>query len=562
MPIPPKSGNVFTVKSAASNSESEGQVTHLADGRIVVVWNDITAYTTLSQITYRIYNADGSAAGSVQSATGTSTGYKSGPHIAALTDGGFVIAWDKTGGTDFFDSAFRVFNSDGTARTAQQVFTGAEQQSGVTVAANATGGFVLGWTEYNQTINGGVSNGSAMAQEYDGTGTALGAGPVRISGDLGGDSAPVFVINSSGYSAVWADTSGPQTGQPDTTGSIYTRSMVSFPTANFTDGGTEVTISPLGPFGGRPDIAASGSTKAVVFQQEDGPSSQDLDVFIRIGGAAATRVNTTLDASNEGAQVVDLVTGGFVVVWRQYDGSDSDVLGRTYDVAGNATSDEFLITNATGLQDSVDVTGMDDGRFLVTWTNNDFTNYTVRGQFFDPRTDPLFLIGTGTANQYVGTKFNPGDTLGGVGGNDSLWGVGGADVLDGGAGADRLYGGTGADRLYGGNGRDFLSGGTGADEFAFLEAPGRARTDTITDFSHRADQILLERDIFTALGRAVTAGEFRLGTRALDANDRLIYDRASGQLWYDANGDGKGGRLLVAVLEAGPAVTFADFDMI
>jgi Ca2+-binding RTX toxin-like protein len=150
------------------------------------------------------------------------------------------------------------------------------------------------------------------------------------------------------------------------------------------------------------------------------------------------------------------------------------------------------------------------------------------------------IMGTAAANAFTGTSFR--DRLFGMGGRDSIAGDTGADRIDGGAGRDRP------------------TGDAGADHFVFSTRAGGA--DRIADFTHGSDDLWLARSAFAALGTAVTAGELQLGTAARDANDHLIYDRATGQLWYDADGKGGAAKVLFAVLEGDPALKAADFDMI
>lgn len=134
--------------------------------------------------------------------------------------------------------------------------------------------------------------------------------------------------------------------------------------------------------------------------------------------------------------------------------------------------------------------------------------------------------------------------------NNSLYGSSGKNTLNGAAGADLLAGGAG---------NDILTGGTGNDSFLFNTTPNAtSNKDTITDFgaiSTNNDRILLDGDIFTALGgaavttnTALTASMFRLGAAALDANDHIIYNRTTGALIYDSNGSAAGGAVQIALI--------------
>ncbi|SFV17092.1 type I secretion C-terminal target domain-containing protein [Pseudoduganella namucuonensis] len=132
--------------------------------------------------------------------------------------------------------------------------------------------------------------------------------------------------------------------------------------------------------------------------------------------------------------------------------------------------------------------------------------------------------------------------LNGSAGTDLLRAGAGNDMLNGYAGNDNLFGNAGNDTLAGGLGGDTLTGGAGGDSFVFDSAPGGENIDTLVDFSSGTDVIVLDDDIFTAFGAvqstalAVTA--FVAGTAALDADDRIIYDQASGKLYYDSDGSG------------------------
>jgi Ca2+-binding RTX toxin-like protein len=98
--------------------------------------------------------------------------------------------------------------------------------------------------------------------------------------------------------------------------------------------------------------------------------------------------------------------------------------------------------------------------------------------------------------------------------------------------------------LTGGLGNDTLMGSAGQDQFVFNAAPSSMNVDTVSDFQVRTDKLLLSKAIFlkfaaVSLGQAPSADNFVKGTAALDANDYLIYNVATGVLSYDADGSGK-----------------------
>ncbi|NET56420.1 MAG: calcium-binding protein [Symploca sp. SIO2E6] len=134
----------------------------------------------------------------------------------------------------------------------------------------------------------------------------------------------------------------------------------------------------------------------------------------------------------------------------------------------------------------------------------------------------------------VGTAFN--DTLIGDGGNNNLNGSKGDDLLTGGAGADKF-------------------------NFSFFHQG----IDTITDFnSTEGDRIRVSASGF---GDALTAGvldaeEFTIGSAATKASDRLIYNDATGALFFDPDGTGGLAQVQFAQLSGGVALTNSDIFVI
>ncbi len=116
------------------------------------------------------------------------------------------------------------------------------------------------------------------------------------------------------------------------------------------------------------------------------------------------------------------------------------------------------------------------------------------------------------------------DTLEGYVGNDTLYGEDGNDLIRGNRGADSIDAGAGDDTINGGIGGDTLTGGAGADMFIYAATSDSFNKiaggiDTITDFEHGVDHLILTGLHFTGLdtdGGPTEKGELR-----------LVYDAAS-----------------------------------
>jgi Ca2+-binding RTX toxin-like protein len=214
---------------------------------------------------------------------------------------------------------------------------------------------------------------------------------------------------------------------------------------------------------------------------------------------------------------------------------------------------------------------------------------------------PIRWLGTNGADSYSAKDGNDylygkdgADRLFGGSGDDNLDGGVGNDVLNGETGNDNLNGGLDDDQIDGGLGNNTLTGGLGHDVFLLTALPDNTITDDIiddtgmgddilddnvgsdiftpatptnmiTDFNPSDDTIQLENAVFTALTTLGTlaADLFIAGdnlTTAVDANDYLIYNSKTGELYYDADANGVGKAVVIALLATPhPVLTAADF---
>jgi len=126
-----------------------------------------------------------------------------------------------------------------------------------------------------------------------------------------------------------------------------------------------------------------------------------------------------------------------------------------------------------------------------------------------------------------------------------------------------LYGNAGVNWLDGKGGNDVLIAWGGADTFAFTSALGAGNIDTIHSFATGSDRIALDDAVFAGLAPgSLAAGAFVLGTGAQDADDRIIYNSASGALLFDADGNGAGTAIQFATLLGSPPIVASDFLVI
>ncbi|TRU22006.1 MAG: calcium-binding protein, partial [Microcystis aeruginosa Ma_QC_B_20070730_S2] len=134
------------------------------------------------------------------------------------------------------------------------------------------------------------------------------------------------------------------------------------------------------------------------------------------------------------------------------------------------------------------------------------------------------------------------------------------NIITGNSGKNILTGSAGNDTLIGGLGNDTITGGAGSDRFTFNNR--NEGLDTITDFlSSQGDKIAVSAAGFgggLAAGVAITAAQFVLGTTALNASNRFIYNTITGGLFFDGDGTGTIAAIQIATLSSKPSISASD----
>ena len=465
-----KAGAEILVNTTTNKDQYEPTITALADGRFVVAWTDNSqAGGDASSVAVRaqVFNANGTKAGAEFRVNTTTNKDQYEPTITALADGGFVVAWtdNSQAGGDTSSLAVRaqVLNANGTKVGAEFLVntTTSNGQYQPTIAALADGGFVIAWTDVSGT--GEDASGSAVrAQVFDADGTPAGSEflvntttnndqyDCRITalfdgrfvvtwtnynetGEFGENEFGEFVsLDSSDLHAQIFNSDGTKAGdefQLNTTsaGSQYQYSST---ITSLADGGFVVAWTMIDE------------------QQQNYSSVVRAQVFNANGGKVGSELLVNIPPINQliyqtGPKITALADGRFLIAWSDHavipsaeDGGNTGIRARIFDPRTSA----------------VDLVGTLDDDDLIGTIFND----SLSGFFGNDK-----LRGAAGHDRIFGEDDN--DILIGDAGNDLLDGGTGNDEFRGGIGSDRLFGGVGNDLLNGGAGNDLLNGGSGDD---------------------------------------------------------------------------------------------------
>jgi Ca2+-binding RTX toxin-like protein len=260
------------------------------------------------------------------------------------------------------------------------------------------------------------------------------------------------------------------------------------------------------------EVAAAGSDRifaAVSFALEAGSS---VEIIGTVNQGATTAINLT------GNAITQTIVGNA--------GANSLDSGGGNDVMIGLGGDDFYMVRAAG-----------DRAAETAGNGNDRVFAAVN-----------FVLEAGSAVEILSTIFNAAVDPINLTGNEL---------------AQSVFGNDGANALDGKGGIDLLTGFAGADTFRFTTALGAGNIDQVSDFQAGVDKIALENAVFTGLAAgALPAGAFVVGAAAADADDRIIYNNATGALLFDADGTGAGAAVQFAVLQGLPVISASDFTVI
>ena len=136
-------------------------------------------------------------------------------------------------------------------------------------------------------------------------------------------------------------------------------------------------------------------------------------------------VNTATRGDQQNPAITSLRDGGLVVTWvdgsgQGGDSSSTSIKAQLFDASGAKVGNEFLVnTNWLGFQGDPTITGLTNGGFVITWTDNSWVHddgsfSSIKAQIFNAdgaKVGSEFIVNTATAYDQNGpaiTSLNDG----------------------------------------------------------------------------------------------------------------------------------------------------------
>jgi|LakWasM106_HOW12_FD_contig_123_2534_length_6239_multi_5_in_0_out_0_2 Ca2+-binding RTX toxin-like protein len=299
--------------------------------------------------------------------------------------------------------------------------------------------------------------------------------------------------------------------------------------ADYLDGGEGNDIFVIGGFGsgvqgttskaddGNKEWIATGAKHDVIV---GGDGVDTLRITTGIG--ANTKANGTVVLNNDNFKSMEVVQVGGTVGRLNVEDTALQLLNDHYYFKANGTVADLSNTlgNNGGTINNVVV---------------DASGLTTNGLRFEGNANQQTFIGTSKADVFVGN-----------GGNDTLTGGGGADTF--------VFG-----KVY----EQVVTGSSTTVQTYTNTAFNLTGVDTITDFTRGTDKIELHLDQYSQLA-GFNASMLRVNSTgtAQDANDYLVYNTTTKTLSYDADGNGSGAKVDIAILTGVNTLSTSDFVIV
>ncbi|MCG7394561.1 hypothetical protein MHY87_16775 [Microvirga sp. ACRRW] len=609
-------GSIFSVNTTTKADQYLPKMHALKDGSFVAIWQDDSragADKSSSAIRGQLFNADGSKKGGEFLVNTINTnGWQGSPVVTVLNDGRFVVAWEDEL-TGFIMG--RAYQANGAAVGDEFKISSTGEDHYASITARANGGFAVSYRDEDgkNRIKNFDANLQAGSEAVLGTTSSitkivgLQGHSILFSGATGDIRG--LIVNDDGTVPAGGKpfvipTTGEYNYRPVATKLADGRVLVAWASDNFTSSGNEVSqikgqiLNANGTLSGGElvlsaadlvdsEVAAvtaladGGFAVAYIDQVEDRNSA---DIHVASFTSNGVRVSDDIverayDRGYENIEISGLADGRVAVSWTnsvsQFDDFGTGIHGQILDlrqkavtVNGTAGDDWYFgsrfsdTLNGNGGNDVLNGAGgadrMAGGAGNDTYYVDHKSDRAIETSSRDG-IDTVYASLSHTLGAHVEKLIGTGSAAIALTGN-SL-----ANTITGNGAKNTIKGQSGNDVINGGYGNDVLYGGSGRDSFVFDTALNKgANVDALKDFNVKDDTIRLDNAIFTKLTATGTLNRafFKIGAKAEDRNDFVLYNDETGALSYDADGSGRGAAIKIAQLKAGLDLTARDFIVI
>jgi len=284
------------------------------------------------------------------------SGFGADPAVAALSGGGYAVAWRNTFITSsdtFVDNPLSFRLLDAAGQPAGPEIPADNDSWAVSLAATPTGGFVLAWS----------SSDGVTARRFDAAGAALGD-EIHVS-DGTWTSLSVAALPDGGFVITWIS------GTPDPGNTVQYRVFA----ADGTPHTPEMPLHVRLEAGSGLWISADGAGCFVIAWSEE--STLKDKIFARLFGPDGAPLGPAIEVASQrpaanpfvrlNGDVAMRPDGSFLVVWEQ--SMPTAVLARAYNADGTPQGEAFPVPTALGAHFNPDAATAPSG-WLVAWTGD------------------------------------------------------------------------------------------------------------------------------------------------------------------------------------------------
>ena len=373
-----KVGAEFLVNATTSTTHQHPTITALSSGGFVVSWEEYSGPgwdTNGSAVKAQLFNAVGAKVGTEFLVNAVTTNSQQQPTITALSSGGFVVSWTDYGGqgVDISDSGIKaqVFDANGT-KVGSEFLVNTEtlnSQHEPSITSLPSGGFVVSWTDDQSHI--------VKAQIFA---PSVGPTDISLSTNIVSETAV------EGLTAAALSSAGGVNGTPTYT-LVSDSSGGAFRIENDR---LVIADNALLDFETHPQIALTiraTDSNGISYEEDFSLQINDVAIETRFSTGSEFLVNTETSDDQAQPTITALSSGGFVASWLSYsEYGIHDIKAQIFDPAGAKIGNEFFISTGTGLPQQPTITGLSSGGFLVSWlvyNGSDDSSQEIKAQIFN-----------------------------------------------------------------------------------------------------------------------------------------------------------------------------------